>query len=115
MQKLLEAMFIHEVQYLDWLVNVVLVKKANDKWQACIDFTYLNKACLKDCFPLSGIDQLVDSTSGHETFNFMNTFSGYNQIQMVLENEEKMAFIIDQGLYYHKVMPFSLKNAGATY
>ena len=54
--KLLSASFIQEVYYPDWLVNVVLVKKANEKWRMCMDFMDLNKACLKDSFPLPRID-----------------------------------------------------------
>ena len=70
------AGFIQEVYYLEWLVNVVLVKKANGKWRMCVDFTDLNKACPKDIFPLSRIDQLVDSTAGHKLLTFMDAFSG---------------------------------------
>ena len=51
-QKLLEAGFIREEKYPTWLANVVLVKKANGKWRMCVDYIDLNKACLKDCFPL---------------------------------------------------------------
>lgn len=47
-----------------------------------MDFTDLNKACPMDCFPLPRIDQLVDSTAGHEVFSFMDAFSSYNQIRM---------------------------------
>ena len=61
--KLLKAKFIRECQYLDWLSIVVLVKKPNGKWRMCVDFTDLNKACLKDDFPLLKIDRLVDSTA----------------------------------------------------
>lgn len=68
--KLLDAKFISEVMYLDWLTNVMLVKKANDKWRVCIDFVDLNKSCPKDSYPLSRIDQLVDSTVGHELLSF---------------------------------------------
>ena len=101
--------------YPEWLVNVVLVKKANGKWRMCVDFTDLNKACPKDSFPLPRIDQLVDSTAGHKLLSFMDAFSGYNQIRMAEEDQEKTAFITSQGLYCYKVMPFELKNAGATY
>ena len=62
--KLIEANLIYEVHYLEWLMNVVLVKKPNGKWRMCIDFTDLNKACPKDSYPLSSIDQLVDVTLG---------------------------------------------------
>ena len=77
-QKLTTTKFIWEVYYPDWLVNVVMVKKANGKWRMYVDFTDLNKACPKDSHPLHRIDQLVDSTMGHKLLSFMNTFSGYN-------------------------------------
>ena len=111
--KLLSAGFIREVYYPDWLANVVLVKKAYGKWRMCMDFTDLNKTCPKDSFPLPRIDQLVDSTAG--LLMFMDAFSGYNQIKMAEEDQEKTTFITSQGLYCYKVMPFGLKNAGTTY
>ncbi|XP_075650966.1 uncharacterized protein LOC142621563 [Castanea sativa] len=110
--KLLSS-FIREVYYPDWLANVILVKKANRKWRMCVD-TNLNKTCPKDSFPLPKIDQLVDSTVRHKLLTFMDAFSGYNQIKMAEEDQEKIAFITSQGLYCYKVMPFSLKNAEAT-
>ena len=81
----------------------------------CVDFTDLNKACPKDSFPLPRIDQLVESTAEHKLLTFMNAFSGYNQIKMAEEDQEKTAFITSQGLYCYKVMPFGLKNVGETY
>lgn len=92
-----------------------MVKKANGKWRMCIDFTDLNNACPKDSFPLPRIDQLVDSTAGHKLLTFMDAFSGYNQIKMAEEDQEKTAFITSQRLYCYRVMPFGLKNAGAIY
>jgi hypothetical protein len=114
-EKLLKAGFIREVDYPEWLANVVLVKKSNGKWRMCVDFIDLNKACPKDSFPLPRIDLLVDSTAGHELLSFMDAFSGYNQIHMKEADQEKTAFITDRGLYCYKMMPFGLKNAGATY
>ena len=76
--KLLAAGFIREVHYLERLVNVILMKKANGKWRMCVDFTDLNKACPKDNFPLPRINHLVDSTTGHKLLTFMDAFSGYN-------------------------------------
>ena len=81
----------------------------------CIDFKKLNKVCPKDSYPLPRIDQLVDVTSGHKLLTFMDAFSGYNQIRMASEDKEKTAFITNLGLYCYRVMPFDLKNAGATY
>ena len=59
----------------------------------CMDFIDLNNACPKDSFPLPRIDQLVDSTAGHELLTFMGAFSGYNQILMKEEDWEKTAFV----------------------
>jgi hypothetical protein len=113
--KLLTVNFIREVFYPDWLVNVVMVKKNTGKWRMCVNFTDLNKACPKDSFPLPRIDQLVNSTAGHKLLTFMDAFSGYNQIMMDENDQEKTSFITNKGLFCYKVMPFGLKNAGATY
>nr|CAN66354.1 hypothetical protein VITISV_004958 [Vitis vinifera] len=113
--KLLEAGFIREVSYPDWLANVVVVPKKEGKWRVCVDYTNLNNACPKDSFPLLRIDQIVDSTSGQGMLSFLDAFSGYHQIPMSPDDEEKTAFITPHDLYCYKVMPFGLKNAGATY
>ena len=113
--KLLQAKAIREVEYPEWLANVILVKKANDKWRLCIDFTDINRACPKDSFPLPRIDLIVDATAGHELLSFMDSFSGYNQISMDPSDQEKTSFVIGQGTYRYRVMPFGLKNVGATY
>ena len=93
MEKLLKVQFIEEVQYPDWLANVVLVKKANGKWRMCADSIDLNKAYPKDSFPLPGIDVLVDSTSRYSLLSFMDAFSSYNLIYMHLKDREKTASI----------------------
>ena len=113
--KLLQADAIREVKYPEWLANVVLFKKANCKWQLCIDFTYINRVCPKDSFLLSRIDLIVDATAGHELLSFMDAFSGYNQISMDPNDQEKTSFVTRQETYCYRVMPFGLKNAGATY
>ena len=113
--KLLQAGAIREVEYPEWLANVVLVKKANGKWRLCIDFTDINKACPKDSFALPRIDLIVDATAGHELLSFMDAFSGYNHISMDPDDQEKTSFVIAQGTYCYRVMSFGLKNAGATY
>ena len=81
-RKLQEASFKREVYYLDWLANVVMVKKASGKWRMCMDFNDLNKACPKDSYPFPRVDVLVDSTARHQLLSFMDAFSGYNQIRM---------------------------------
>ena len=112
---LLRACLIKEVKYPEWLANVVEVPKKDGKWQVCVDYIDLNEACPKDSFPLSCIDQIVDAVAEHRILSFMDAFSGYHQISMHPPNTEKMAFITLHGLYYYNVMPFGLKNAGATY
>ncbi|RDX98499.1 Retrovirus-related Pol polyprotein from transposon 17.6, partial [Mucuna pruriens] len=114
-EKLLRARFVREVRYPEWLANVVMVRKANGRWRMCTDYTDLNKVCPKDPYPLPNIDRLVDNVSGYEFLSFMDAYSGYNQIRMHPEDEEKTAFITDSGAFCYKVMPFGLKNAGATY
>ena len=113
--KLLQVGAIREVEYPEWLANVVLVKKANDKWRLCIDFTDVNRACPKDSFPLPRIDLIVDATACHELLSFMDAFFGYNQISIDPDDQEKTSFVTGQGTYCYRVMPFGLKNAGATY
>ncbi|PKA52641.1 RNA-directed DNA polymerase like [Apostasia shenzhenica] len=113
--KLLGADYIMEVQYPQWLTNVVMVKKANGKWRMCVDFRTLNQTCPKDTYPLPRIDTMVERTFGYEVMSFLVAFSGYYQIRMPKEDEEKTAFITDFGTYCYNVMPFGLKNAGATY
>ena len=114
-KKLCEDGFIKEVQYTTWLANVVLVKKFKRKWRMCVDFTNLNKARPKDNYPPPQIDLLVNSTSGHELLSLMDLFSGYNQISMHGSDQEKTTFTTDKDLNCYWVMPFSLRNVGATY
>ncbi|KAL2235182.1 UNVERIFIED_CONTAM: Retrovirus-related Pol polyprotein from transposon [Sesamum indicum] len=113
--KLLRAGYVSEVQYTDWLANVVLVPKPGGKWRMCTDFTDLNKACPKDPYPLPRIDILVDSTAGYKIFSMMDAYQGYHQIYMATEDRIKTSFVTDRGIFCYNVMPFGLKNAGATY
>ncbi|CAA0840982.1 Unknown protein, partial [Striga hermonthica] len=113
--KLVDNKFVKETKYPTWVSNPVLVKKASGAWRLCIDFSDLNKACPKDSYPLPHIDYMVDATSGHELMSFMDAYSGYNQIPMDPEEAEHTSFYSDRGLYCYTMMPFGLKNAGATY
>ncbi|XP_052734193.1 uncharacterized protein LOC108339372 [Vigna angularis] len=114
-EKLMNAQFIRELTYTTWLSNVVMVKKSNGQWRMCVDFTDLNKACPKDSYPLPSIDRLVDGASGHVILSFLDAYSGYNQIPMYKPDQNKTAFITERANYCYEVMPFGLKNAGATY
>ncbi|XP_073064080.1 uncharacterized protein [Primulina eburnea] len=113
--ELLRAWHIREVFFPTWLSNVVLVPKSSGKWRMCVDFRDLNKACPKDCYPLPRIDQLVDSTAGHQYLCLMDAYQGYHQIPLAEEDQDKVSFITSEGTFCYVVMPFGLKNAGATY
>ncbi|KAA0051956.1 uncharacterized protein E5676_scaffold409G002320 [Cucumis melo var. makuwa] len=113
--KLIEAGFIREVKYPTWIANIVPVRKKNGKLRVCIDFRDLNNACPKDDFPLPITEIMVDATTRHEALFFMDGSSGYNQIRMALSDEELTAFRTPKGIYCYKVIPFGLKNVGATY
>ena len=80
-----------------------------------MDYTDLNDDYPKDSFPLPRIDQIVDASAGHGMLSFLDAFSGYHQILMHPREAEKTSFITPHGLYCYNVMPFGLKNAGATY
>ena len=80
--RLLAAGFIMEVYHPDWLANPVLVLTKNGKWQMCIDYTSLNKACPKDPFALPRIDQVIDPTAGCTQLSFLYAYSGYHQIKL---------------------------------
>ena len=78
----------------------------------CVDYTSLNKACLKVPFPLPRIDQIIDSNMGCETLSFLNAYFGYHQIKMKELDQLVTSFIIPFGMYCYVTMPFRLRNAG---
>ena len=94
---LMQAGFIREVKYPEWLANVVVVPKKGGKWRVCVDYTDLNDACPKDSFPLPRIDQIVDASAGQGMLSFLDAFSGYHQIPMFPPDAEKTAFITSTG------------------
>ena len=115
LDRLHKAKFIRVVLYPHWVANIVPIMKKNGSIRICVDFRDLNKACPKDDLPLPHIDLLVDNTSGYQMLSFMDGFSGYNQIHLAEEDQEKTTFRTTWGTYFYVVMPFGLKNAGATY
>ena len=68
----------------------------------CIDFTGLNKACPKDPFALTRIDQIIDFTAGSELLCFLDAYSGYHQIKLIEEDELKTSFITPFGVFVTK-------------
>ena len=90
--KLIESGFIHEVQYLEWITNIVPIKKKNGQIRVYVDFRNLNNACPKDDFPLPITEVMVDATSGHEALSFMDASSAYNQIRMNPKDEDNFSY-----------------------
>ena len=108
-------MAIKEIFFPDWLANTMVVRKKNGKWRVYVDFTNLNQVCPKDPFPMPKIDQLLDATYGHPRMSFLDAFQGYHHIALAAKDQEKTTFISLDANYHYTVMPFGLKNAGATY
>ncbi|XP_070057701.1 uncharacterized protein [Nicotiana tomentosiformis] len=113
--KLIEAGFIREVKYPPWVSSNVPIRKENGQIRVCVDFRDLNNACPKDEFPHPIPELMIDATTGYEAMSFMDGSSGYNQIHMAPKYEELTVFCTPKGIYCYRVMPFGLKNAGATY
>jgi hypothetical protein len=111
--KLLKARIIRPLDYPDWLTNTVLVEKSDGSWRMCIDYTSLNKACPKDEYPLPRICQIVDSTTSCELLSFLDAYSGYHQIILTIDDEEKTTFITQFRIFCYTKMAFGLKNAKA--
>jgi hypothetical protein len=98
--KLLAAGFINEVYHTEWLANPVLVlKKNNNEWRMCVDYTDLNKHCPKDPFALPCIDQVINFTASCIFLSFLDCYLGYHQIALKEEDQIKMAFITPFGAY----------------
>lgn len=109
--------FIRPARYVDWLANVVPVKKKNGTIRVCIDFRDLNLATPKDEYPMPVAEMLVDSAASFDYLSMLDGYSGYNQIFIAEEDIAKTAFRCPRalGCYEWIVMPFGLKNVGATH
>ena len=97
--------FLAVTSYPQWVANTVLVPKKDAKVRMCVDYRDLNRASPIDDFPLPHIDVMVNNTSQHKVFSFMDGFSGYNQIKIPLEDMEKTTFVTQWGIFCYKVMP----------
>jgi hypothetical protein len=114
--RLVATGFIREVLHPEWLENPVLVLKKNKvDWRMCVDYTNLNKHCPKDPFGLPRINQVVDLTAGCSMLSFLDYYSGYHQIILAKEDEEKTTFITPFVAFCYTSMSFGLKNVGVTY
>ncbi|CAL2247925.1 unnamed protein product [Prunus armeniaca] len=116
-ERLLKAGFIRMARYVEWLANIVPVLKKMGALRVCTDYRNLNLATPKDEYPMPMSDLLVDGAAKHELLSFMDGHAGYNQIFIAEEDVHMTAFRCPGaiGTYEWVVMPFRLKNAGATY
>ena len=130
--KLLNTGIIYAISDSSWVSPVQVVPKrwndsgeereewahphANSKgWRVCIDYRKLNKATRKYHFPLPFIDQMLDRLAGHEFYCFLDGYSGYNQIAIAPEDQEKTTFTCPYGTFAYHRMPFGPCNAPATF
>jgi hypothetical protein len=116
-EKMLEAGFIRPWRYVEWISSVVPIQKNVGRWRVCMDFRDLNIGTLKDEYPMSVAETLINAAAGNKILSFMDGNVGYNRIFMALEDIHKTAFRVPGavGLFEYVVMTFGLKNADATY
>ena len=84
-------------------------------WRICIYYRKLNKATRKDHFPLPFLDQMLDRLTGHDCYCFLDGYSGYNQIAIAPEDQEKTTFTHPYGTFAFRLMPFGVYNAPGTF
>eukprot|EP00253_Pinus_taeda_P034642 PITA_34642 len=115
LNKLLKARIIFPVRHSKWVSNMVPVRKKSGDIRICINFRNLNKACLKDNFPLPPMEQILQAVAGSELMSFLDGFSGYNQVLVHPDDQLKTTFQTKWGTYSYRKIPFGLINAGTTF
>ena len=111
-KKLLDAKIIVPLIYSSWVENLVPVRKMNGEIRLCVDFRNLNKASLKNNYPLPKIEQILQKVVGAPRISMVDGFSSYIQISMHLDDREKTTFTTAWGTFMYDNMPFGLMNVG---
>ncbi|GJU49576.1 reverse transcriptase domain-containing protein, partial [Tanacetum coccineum] len=114
-EELTEVGILREVKYQTWVSNLMVVKKDNGKWKLRVDFTNINKACIREPHPLLAAEQKAEGLHKYRLKCFLDAYKGYHQIPIAEKDEEKIAFFTKEGIFCYKRLPFGLKNTGATY
>jgi ribonuclease HI len=115
LEKLKKAGIIYPIRHSDWLSNPVIVRKKTREIRMCVDFRDLNRASIKDNFPLPNMEFLLQQVTGSTCMSMLDGFSGYNQVLVAEEDREKTTFITPWETYAYARIPFGLKNVGATF
>ena len=114
-KKLWKAKIVIPLRFLDWVANIVPIRKKNGDIRICVDFRNLNKCSLKDNYPLPKMDHLLQKVVGSNWISMIDGYLGYNPIVVDKENQPKTTFIAPWGTFMYGKMPFGLMNAGATF
>ncbi len=114
-KKLFDAKIIVSLRFSKWVANLVPVRKKNGEIRLCVDFRNLNRVSLKDNYPLPKMDHILQKVVGSQRMSMLDGFSGYNQVQVHPDDQEKTAFTTPWGTFMYAKMPFGLMNAGATF
>jgi hypothetical protein len=114
-RKLFEAKIIVSLRFSKWLANLVPVRKNSGEIRLCVDFKNLNQVSLKDNYPLSKMDHILQRVVGSQRMSMLDGFSGYNQVAVHLDYQEKTTFTTPWGTFMYAKMPFGLMNAGAPF
>lgn len=115
-EKLIDCGFIYPIEHSKWVSPIVVVPKKNGKLRVCVDLKMVNVARRRDHYPLPYSEHVLERVAaGKEAYIFLDGYSGYNQISIVPEDQAKIAFVTEYGLYAFRRMPFGLFNALATF
>ena len=114
-KKMYDARIIVPVRYSDWISNLVSVRKKTGEIRLCIDFRNLNKASLKDNYPLPKMDHILQRVVGSKIISLLYGFSGYNRVLVHPDDKLKIAFTTPWGTFMYVKIPFGLMNVGATF
>ena len=114
-KKMYDAGIIVSLRYSEWVSNLVSVRKKTGEIRLCIDFRNLNRACLKDNYPLPKMDHILQKVVGAKRISLLDGFSGYNQVLVYPTDQHKTAFTTPWGTFMYVKMPFGLMNVGATF